>query len=60
VLRKVLSEFVEPLDRLLCPVVLNMLAGKRVRATSSLGVPPSTAASTRSLKSFEYGFMPEG
>jgi hypothetical protein len=30
---------------------------EKVFATSSLGVPPSTAASTLILRSFEYGFM---
>jgi hypothetical protein len=29
----------------------------KVFATSALGVPLSTAASTRSLRSFEYGLM---
>jgi hypothetical protein len=29
-------------------------------ATSSLGVPASTAESTLNLRSFEYGFMPRG
>src|SRR4051812_34654595 len=33
---------------------------EKVFATSSLGVPPSTAASTLILRSFEYGFMPRG
>ena len=33
---------------------------EKVFATSSLGVPPSTAASTLILRSFEYGFMPGG
>ena len=31
---------------------------EKVLATSSLGVPASTAASTLNLRSFEYGFMP--
>jgi hypothetical protein len=29
-------------------------------ATSSLGTPRSTAASTLNLRSFEYGFIPGG
>jgi hypothetical protein len=29
-------------------------------AAPSLGGPPSTAASTLILRSFEYGFMPRG
>ena len=33
---------------------------EKVFATSSLGTPRSTAASTLNLRSFEYGFMPEG
>ncbi len=33
---------------------------EKVLVTSSLGVPSSTAASTRNLRSLEYGFMPEG
>jgi len=33
---------------------------EKVFATSSLGVPASTAASTLNLRSFEYGFMPRG
>src|ERR671919_1238595 len=33
---------------------------EKVLATSSLGVPASTAASTLDLRSFEYGFMPGG
>lgn len=33
---------------------------EKVLATSSLGVPASTAESTLSLRSFEYGFMPGG
>src|SRR5215211_1377807 len=33
---------------------------EKVLATSSLGVPASTAASTLNLRSFEYGFMPGG
>jgi hypothetical protein len=33
---------------------------EKVLATSFLGVPPSTAASTLILRSFEYGFMPRG
>src|SRR3954447_19354448 len=33
---------------------------EKVSATSSLGLPPSTAASTLNLRSFEYGFMPRG
>ncbi len=33
---------------------------EKVLATFSLGFPSSTAASTRSLRSLEYGFMPEG
>jgi hypothetical protein len=33
---------------------------EKVFAASSLGTPPSTAASTLSLRSFEYGFIPEG
>src|SRR5918993_1044967 len=33
---------------------------EKVLATSSLGLPASTAASTLSLRSFEYGFMPGG
>jgi hypothetical protein len=31
---------------------------EKVFATSSLGLPASTAASTLNLRSFEYGFMP--
>src|SRR5215212_3169123 len=31
----------------------------KTRATSFLGMPRSTAASTFNLRSFEYGFMPE-
>jgi hypothetical protein len=31
---------------------------EKVFATSSLGVPASTAESTLNLRSFEYGFMP--
>src|SRR5215208_3932350 len=31
---------------------------EKVLATSSLGVPASTAASTLDLRSFEYGLMP--
>src|SRR5215204_3787268 len=33
---------------------------EKVFATSSLGVPESTAESTLNLRSFEYGFMPRG
>jgi hypothetical protein len=33
---------------------------EKVFATSSLGVPASTAESTLNLRSFEYGFMPGG
>ena len=33
---------------------------EKVLVTSSLGVPSSTAVSTRSLRSLEYGFMAEG
>src|SRR5829696_2571286 len=33
---------------------------EKVFATSSLGVPASTAASTLNLRSFEYGFIPGG
>jgi hypothetical protein len=33
---------------------------EKVLATSSLGLPASTAASTLNLRSFEYGFMAEG
>src|SRR5215204_122574 len=33
---------------------------EKVFATSSLGTPLSTAASTLSLRSLEYGFMPRG
>jgi len=33
---------------------------EKVFASSSLGLPASTAASTLNLRSFEYGFMPEG
>jgi hypothetical protein len=33
---------------------------EKVLATSSLGVPASTAESTLNLRSFEYGFMPGG
>jgi len=33
---------------------------EKICATSSLGVPLSTAASTLILRSFEYGFMPRG
>src|SRR5215216_6399258 len=33
---------------------------EKVFATSSLGLPASTAASTLNLRSFEYGFMPGG
>jgi hypothetical protein len=33
---------------------------EKVFATSSLGLPASTAASTLDLRSFEYGFMPGG
>jgi hypothetical protein len=33
---------------------------EKVLATSSLGVRASTAESTLSLRSFEYGFMPGG
>src|SRR5215208_7505253 len=33
---------------------------EKVFATSSLGVPESTAESTLNLRSFEYGFMPGG
>jgi hypothetical protein len=33
---------------------------EKVFATFCLGVPASTAASTLSLRSFEYGFMPGG
>jgi hypothetical protein len=33
---------------------------EKVLATSSLGLPESTAASTLNLRSFEYGFMPGG
>jgi hypothetical protein len=31
---------------------------EKVLATSSLGIPESTAASTLNLRSFEYGFIP--
>jgi hypothetical protein len=31
---------------------------EKVFATSSLGLPESTAESTLNLRSFEYGFMP--
>jgi len=33
---------------------------EKVLATSSLGVPASTAESTLNLRCFEYGFMPGG
>ena len=33
---------------------------EKVFATSSLGLPESTAKSTLNLRSFEYGFMPGG
>ena len=33
---------------------------EKVSATSSLGSPRSTAASTLILRSFEYGLMPAG
>jgi len=33
---------------------------EKVFATSSLGTPRSTAASTLNLKSFEYGFISRG
>src|SRR5215204_7664992 len=33
---------------------------EKVFATSSLGLPASTAESTLNLRSFEYGFMPGG
>jgi hypothetical protein len=33
---------------------------EKVFATSSLGVPASTAESTLNLRSFEYGFMSGG
>src|SRR5215217_7467182 len=33
---------------------------EKVFATSSLGLPASTAVSTLNLRSFEYGFMPGG
>ena len=33
---------------------------EKVFATSSLGLPESTAESTLNLRSFEYGFMPGG
>jgi hypothetical protein len=33
---------------------------EKVFATSSLGLPASTAPSTLDLRSFEYGFMPGG
>src|SRR3954454_22245230 len=33
---------------------------EKVSATSSLGLPTSTAAKTLNLRSFEYGFMPRG
>jgi hypothetical protein len=33
---------------------------EKVLATSSLGLPESTAARTLNLRSFEYGFMPGG
>ena len=33
---------------------------EKVLATSSLGLPESTAESTLNLRSFEYGFMPGG
>jgi hypothetical protein len=33
---------------------------EKVFATSSLGLPASTAASTLNLRSFEYGFMLRG
>src|ERR671912_2536408 len=33
---------------------------EKVLATSSLGLPASTAESTLNLRSFEYGFMPGG
>ena len=50
------------------PVSLRLLSQRfmvgidteKVLATSSLGVPASTAASTLNLRSFEYGFMPGG
>src|SRR5215218_1130567 len=50
------------------PVSLRLLSQRfmvgidteKVLATSSLGVPESTAASTLNLRSFEYGFIPGG
>ena len=33
---------------------------EKVFATSSLGLPASTAASTLNLRSFEYDFIPKG
>ncbi len=50
------------------PVSLRLLSQRfmvgidteKVLATSSLGSPESTAASTLNLRSFEYGFMPGG
>jgi len=33
---------------------------EKVFATSSLGIPASTAASTLNLRSFEYGFISRG
>jgi hypothetical protein len=33
---------------------------EKVFATSSLGLPASTAASTLNLRSFEYGFISRG
>jgi hypothetical protein len=33
---------------------------EKVLATSSLGLPESTAESTLNLRSFEYGFMDGG
>jgi hypothetical protein len=39
---------------------MDSTSASRVLATSSLGLPESTAESTLNLRSFEYGFMPGG
>src|SRR5215218_5009876 len=46
--------------RLLSQRFMEGIETEKVFATCSLGLPESTAESTLNLRSFEYGFMPEG
>src|SRR5215210_2859428 len=46
--------------RLLSQRFMEGIETEKVFASCSLGLPESTAESTLNLRSFEYGFMPEG